>query len=175
MVRNEQTNCAVGLEYRCHCRLHPLRFLVCSIAGSIASSRPDHPCLGAHAQPRDWIVQQRLVSSPSALTPTLNFPIKSRHNLPCLARPCQHLHCCTTVRLSILFSPSPEPLFFRSEMSHYHCQHAPGSGLASLPTFAWHVPAWASNPVGLHSRVDACPLPRRPPVLPLSILSLYPE
>lgn len=52
---------------------------------SIPSPRParlNRPCLGAHAQPRDWVVQQRVVSSPSALTPTPNFPIKSRQQTP---------------------------------------------------------------------------------------------
>lgn len=51
---------------------------------SIPSSRLNPPLSRRHnAQPRDWIVQQRVVSSPSAWTPTPNFPIKSRHNLPC--------------------------------------------------------------------------------------------
>lgn len=32
-----------------------------------------------------------------------------------------------------------------------------------IPTFAWHVPACASNRVGPHSRVDTCPPPFPPP------------
>lgn len=76
-------------------------------------------------------------------------------------------------RLSILFLLRPEPLFFRS-MSHHHCPHAPGSGMPSIPTFAWHVPAWASNKVGPHSRVDTCP-PTSPPGASPIYPSLYSE
>lgn len=52
--------------------------------------------------------------------------------------------------LEYFIPPSRGPLFFRSEMSHYctvvHTRWDQGCPL--IPTFAWHVPACASNRVG---------------------------
>lgn len=88
----------------------PARFQVCSIP----SSRLDRPCLGALAQPWDWIVHQRVVSSPSAWTPTLNFPIRTCHNLPC-HHPLRIYATVSPRQTRYLFCPSPEPLSFRSQ------------------------------------------------------------
>ena len=154
----------VGLSMPLLSSLAPLSRLLHSC--SILSSRPNRPCLGAHAQPRDWIVQQRVVSSPSALTPTLNFPIKSRHNLPVTTRYVSTLQC-SHGRPSILFlllqnhsfsdrkCPTTTAHTRRDQgwppflPSRGMCRHGLAAGWVPIPvsTLAHHPPPPGASPI----------------------------
>lgn len=157
-----------GWTLHAHCRPRPPRFHVCSIAALFRVLDSTRPCLGdtthslgigsfnsvsfhLHRPGHPLPISQSRAATTSPVASSYVSTLRAHHH-----------------RLSILFLLRPEPLFFRS-MSHHHCPHAPGSGMPSIPTFAWHVPAWASNKVGPHSRVDTCP-PTSPRALPLSTL-----